>query len=102
MQSLLQILVINTKAIAAKGDRKAFDLVEAECLLLNDDGTPVKVGGLRIPEVLKPVAKPGIFLGTFALEVSWKDRSIGAVLSGLREVRKTEKGFVPVDLPKAV
>lgn len=96
MQSLLQILVINTKTIPAKGDRKAFDLVEAECLLLNDDGTPAKVGGLRIPDALKPKAKPGIFIGSFGLEVSWKDRSIGALLSDLQEVKLTDKGPVPV------
>lgn len=100
MQSLLQILVVNdAREITVRATGNKFTVQDAECMLLSDEGKPVKVGVLRIPELLRPQVKVGVFLGTFGLDASYKDRQIEAVLTGLQEVRMTDKGPVPVPAP---
>ena len=100
MQSLLQIIKVNDeRTIPARGDRGAFQVQDAECILLDEDGSPQKVGVLRVPGPLKPMVKVGTFLGTFGLEPSYKDRTIQAVLTGLTEVRKSGNGYVAAATP---
>lgn len=99
MQSLLQIIVLNPARLVPPKERlkpgqAQFEVQDAECLLLNDDGTPKQVGVLDIRQELRGVARVGVFMGSFAMEVGWKDRKIGAVLTGLQEVELTPKGPV--------
>jgi len=93
---LLQILVVNAARMVPPRAKPSeqFEVQDAECCLCNPDGTPLKVGVLRLSEELRKVAQPGFFLGDFSLDVHWKDRQIGAVLTSLRPVNKTPNGFV--------
>lgn len=89
MQSILQIIKVNEKRSGAK-DGRPWEMQDAECILLNDDGSPSSVGVLMLPKVLRGDCKPGVYLGSFALQASLRDRRIEAVLVGLQpyEVRK--------------
>lgn len=87
MQAILQILKLNEarKGVGRESGRE-YEIQDAECIILNDDGTPAEVGVLVIPKELMGKVQPGIFTGSFALRASRaKDggRKIGAVLTGL-------------------
>lgn len=101
MQSLLNIIVVNEPRMVPprpKPGQSQFQVQDAECIVCDDMGKPVKVGVLRIAEDLRAKCKPGYFIGSFALGVSWKDRTIEAILTDLQEVTMTPKGPVPVAL----
>lgn len=84
MQALIQIIKVNEKRSGTK-DGRAWELQDAECLLLSDDGSPMHVGVLSLPKNLRGDAapKPGIYTGAFSLQASLRDRRIEAVLTGL-------------------
>lgn len=89
MQSILEILVINTKSGTSKKSGQAYSIPEAQCVLRNDDGSVSAVGVLVIPKHLEEVAKPGIFTGVFALEAASYGENQGRIvakLSGLTAV----------------
>lgn len=89
MQTILQILVINTKEGNAKKTGNPYKISEAHCVLRNDDGTPGAVGVLTIPKELEATAKPGTFTATFSLEAPTYGENQGkvvAMLKGLTEV----------------
>lgn len=69
---------------------RAYQVQEAECILINQDGTPEAVGVLRLDEKMRGAAAPalGTYTATFALKPSPKDRKIGAVLTGLTPVNR--------------
>lgn len=84
MQALIQILVVNDlkSGTSAKTGNK-YEIQDAECVLLNDDGTPSQIGVLSIPKALRGAVKPGIYTGSFALRPDLQTRRIEAVLTGL-------------------
>lgn len=89
MQSILEILVINTKSGTSKKNGQAYSIPEAQCVLRNDDGSAAQVGVLVIPKALEAVAKPGVFTGTFALQAATFGENQGriqAVLTGLTPI----------------
>jgi len=101
MQSLLQIIVVNpVREITMRATGNKFTVQDAECMLLDDGGKPVKVGVLRIPEPLRKDVRPGVFIGTFGLDAGYKDRQIEAILTGLQEVELTPKGPVAKSIPQ--
>lgn len=81
MQSIIQILKVNEARTGTK-DGRQWEMQDAECILLNDDGTPAQVGVLMLPKDLRGKAQPGTYLGTFALRTD-RERRITAVLTGL-------------------
>lgn len=86
MQSILQILLVHPRE-QKTFEGRTYSSQSAECVILNDDGTVAEVGVLPIPESLEPVAKPGHFIGAFALRASKRrdgGRRIEAVLTGLQ------------------
>lgn len=85
MQSLLNILKINElrKGVSQKTGRP-YEMQDAECLLLKDDGSVDQVGVLQIPRDLLGSVQPGIFIGSFALRPDMASRRIQAVLTGLQ------------------
>lgn len=87
MQALIQIIKVNDKRTGTK-DGRAWELQDAECLLLNDDGSPAQVGVLQLPKGMRGDAapKPGTYTGSFSLQSSLRDRRIEAVLTGLTAV----------------
>lgn len=70
MQSILEILVVNTKSGIAKKSGQPYSIPEAQCVLRNGDGTVGAVGVLSVPKSLEDIAKPGLYTGSFALEAS--------------------------------
>jgi hypothetical protein len=91
MQSILQILKVNTlrNGISAKTN-KPWEMQDAECILINQDGTPASVGVLQLPKSLMGANAPvaGVYTATFALVSGMTDRKINAVLTNLVLVPK--------------
>lgn len=82
MQSILRILKVN-EARSGNKDGRAWEMQDAECLLLKDDGEIDQVGVLMLPKELRNNVKPGDYLGTFSLRPNMASRRIEAVLVGL-------------------
>jgi hypothetical protein len=84
MQSIIQILKLNDpKTGTSKKTGNPYDMQDAECLLLKDDGSIDQVGVLQVPKQLRETVKPGTFTATFALNANFASRRIEAVLTGL-------------------
>lgn len=97
MQSILQIFKVNEARSGEKDGRK-WSIQECECALLDTDGVVQEVGVLSLPRELVGNTKPGIYMGAFALKAGYKDRKIGAVLTGLQPY--AVKGTPPAPAPK--
>jgi len=82
MQSIVQIVKVNELRRGEKNGR-AWELQDAECILLDELGAATQVGVLMIPRELRGSAVPGLFAGTFALKPDFASRRIEAVLTGL-------------------
>lgn len=82
MQAIIQIIKVNEEKSGVK-DGRPWQIQDAECILLNDDGTPQQVGVLSFPKDLRGKVQPGTFTGTFALRADLRSRRIEAVLTGL-------------------
>jgi hypothetical protein len=85
MQSIIQILKVNElKSGTSKKTGNPYELQDAECLLLTQDGQVDQVGVLQVPKELREVAtKLGTFTATFALHANFASRRIEARLTGL-------------------
>ena len=85
MQSILQILKVNELRTGNnKTTGKPYEMQDAECLILNDDGSVDQVGVLQVPKDLRGKVTPGTYLGSFALRPDMASRRINAVLTGLQ------------------
>lgn len=85
MQSILQILKVNDLRTGNK-DGRPWEMQDAECILLADDGQPSQVGVLPIPKDLRGKVAPGLYLGSFGLRPNLQTRKIEAQLTGLQPV----------------
>lgn len=84
MQSIIQILKLNEpKTGTSKKTGNPYDMQDAECLLLNADGSVDQVGVLQVPKALRDVVAVGKFTASFALHSNFASRRIEAVLTGL-------------------
>lgn len=83
MQSILEILVINTKTGKSKKTGNDYSIPEAQCVLRNDDQSVAAVGVLVIPKHLEEQAKPGLFTGSFALEAATFGENQGRIVAKL-------------------
>ncbi len=87
--SLLQIIKVNeVRKGVSRESGKPWEMQDAECILLNDDGSPSQVGVLMIPKVIreKGEVKVGRYVGSFALQPNLSTRRIEAVLTALNPV----------------
>ena len=101
MNSILQILKVNeARKGVGKESGKAWEMQDAECIILNDAGEPEAVGVLLFPKALMGTVQPGTFLGSFSLRAGLRDRRIEAELVGLKPLRREGPGFVGADTPK--
>lgn len=89
IQSLVNIIKVNELRTGVK-DGRAWSMQDAECLLLNDDGSPASVGVLSLPQNLRGenAPKTGVYTASFALRAGLRDRRIEAVLVGLTDATK--------------
>lgn len=92
--SLLQILVVNAAREIPSTSGKPFTVQDAECVMVNDKGHPLKVGVLRINRDLQGLVKPGVFLASFELEPHYKTRILEAQVSSLQPMKFTDRGLV--------
>lgn len=89
MQSILQILKVN-EARAGSKEGRAWQMQDAECLLLKETGEVDQVGVLMLPKDLQsapgqpPKVVPGVYLGAFVLRPNMASRRIEAQLTGLQ------------------
>lgn len=86
MHSILQILKLNEPRSGTK-DGRAWEMQDAECVILNEQGQPDQVGVLMVPKDLRGKVAPGVYLGSFALRANTSregGRRIEAVLTGLQ------------------
>ncbi|MCE4555012.1 hypothetical protein [Pelomonas cellulosilytica] len=84
MQSIVQILKVNeVKKGTSKKTGNPYEMQDAECILLNDDGTVGQVGALDIPKSLMGKVETGTFTASFAMQANWQSRRLEAVLTGL-------------------
>ena len=89
MQAIIQIIKV-TK------DGRAWSMQDAECILLNDDGTPNQVGVLQIPKELREKGVAiGTYTGSFALKSDLRTRRIEAVLTGLAPYATKRQAAAP-------
>lgn len=85
MTSILQIFKLNEPRKGEKNGR-AWEMQDAECAVLTDDGKVDQVAVLVIPKDLMGKVSPGVFLGRFALKADTSregQRRLQAVLVGL-------------------
>lgn len=64
---------------------RSYEIQEAECVMLNDDGSVEGVAVLRLGESMRgdKAPKPGFFTAAFSLRANPKDRRLEASLAGL-------------------
>lgn len=87
MQAVIQILKVNElKSGVSKKTGNPYELQDAECVLLDDNGQPSQIGVLGIPKDLRGKVTPGVYTGSFALRPDLTTRRIEAVLTGLNQV----------------
>jgi len=92
LTSIIKIIKVNEKRTGSK-DGRAWEMQDAECILLDENGEEQQVGVLPLPKHLRGDTAPGrgVYLGSFALQAGLRDRRIEAVLTGLQ----------PYGVPKA-
>ena len=87
LTSLIQILKLNElREGKSKSTGNDYKMQDAECLLLNDDGSVNEVGVLMVPKEMLGKVQVGVHSATFALRASKArdaGRRIEAVLTGL-------------------
>ena len=85
LTSIIKIIKVNELRKGNK-DGREWQMQDAECILLDENGEEQQVGVLQLPKHLRGDAAParGIYLGSFALQAGLRDRRIEAVLMGLQ------------------
>lgn len=85
--SKLQILVVG-EIQNKKWEGREYQVQEAECILLNDDGSPQAVAVLRLDDSMRgdKAPKTGIYSATFSLRPNPKDRRLEARLTGITPI----------------
>jgi hypothetical protein len=87
MQSIVEILVINTKeGVSKKAPFAPYKISEAHCVLRNDDGTAGAVGVLTIPRALEETAKVGLYTAGFSLEAKTFGEDAGKIVAQLKSL----------------
>jgi hypothetical protein len=101
MSQFVQILVVNpVREGVGKASGREYKMQDCECVLLSDAGEVVEVGVLMLGKDQVGNTLPGTYAATFSLRADKsKDggRRIGAVLTGLRPVKKSGTGFVSAE-----
>lgn len=87
MQSIIQVLKVNDlKSGISRKTGNPYEIQDAECILLKDDGSVDQVGVLQVPKSLRDKVHPGVFTGSFALRSNMQSRQIEAVLTDITPV----------------
>ncbi|HZY18626.1 MAG TPA: cellulose synthase [Ramlibacter sp.] len=90
MQTVLEILLVNSKDGTSKKTGQAFSIKEAHCVLRDTAGKAGAVGVLTVPKALEAVAKPGLYTASFTLDAPTYGPDQGKVVATLA-------GLVPIE-----
>lgn len=83
MQKTIEILEVNPAKTGIGKSGKPYSITECECIVSDADGGR-KVGVLTLGQKIDAsTIKPGLYVGTFDVSVSYKDRKIGAEIVAL-------------------
>jgi hypothetical protein len=103
LTSLVQVIKVNELRTGSK-DGRAWEMQDAECILLDDEGQPAQVGVLMLPKAMRGEHAPkrGVYVGAFSLMAGMRDRRIEAQLVNLTpyELRKPSGAAVSSPLVK--
>jgi hypothetical protein len=98
--SYIQVIKVNdVRRGTSKKSGNPYEMQDAECLLLDESGTPSQVGVLMIPKDLMGKVQPGQYAASFSLTVDM-ERRVTARVTELRPV-KIENGKVTALAPLA-
>jgi len=97
--AILQIIKVNEARTGSK-DGRAWEMQDAECILLDDQGQPSQVGVLSIPKDLRGKVTAGIYTGSFTLKPDLRTRKIEAVLVSLNPYTISRQRGVSQEAPK--
>ena len=103
MQKTIEILEVNPAKTGIGKTGKPYSITECECIVSDSDGGR-KVGVLTLGQKIDAsTIKPGLYVGTFDVSVSYKDRKIGAEIVALAPVvvSKAPAGGLPAQVQKA-
>jgi hypothetical protein len=84
MQTVLEILLVNTTTGNAKKTGQPYSISEAHCVLRDETGKAGAVGVLTIPKGLEASAVPGIYTAHFAMEAPTFGENQGKVIAVLK------------------
>ena len=99
--SIVKIIKVNELRKGTK-DGREWQMQDAECILLDENGEEQQVGVLMLPRDLRGEKAPsrGIYLGAFTLQAGMRDRRIEAVLTGLTPYAVPRPAAAPVSPAK--
>ena len=84
--SVVQILKVNDPRSGIGKNNKAWQMQEAECILLDADGQVSQVGVLDVPKDMIGNLTPGNYTATFTLAAHYQTRKIESRLTGLTRI----------------
>jgi hypothetical protein len=103
MQTILEILLVNTKTGTARKTGQPYSISEAHCVLRDETGKAGAVGVLTVPKDLEAMAVPGVYTASFALEAPTYGENQGKVVAALRglvPIKMTSRGPAAADPAK--
>jgi hypothetical protein len=86
MQTILEILLVNTKTGNSKKTGQPFSISEAHCVLRDESGKAGAVGVLTVPKGMEARAVPGIYTASFAIEAPTYGDNQGKVIAVLKDL----------------
>jgi hypothetical protein len=93
MNSILEILVINTKEGKSKKPPYAdYKISEAHCVLRDENGAAGAVGVLTIPRELEASARVGVFTAGFTLDARTYGEDAGKIVASLKSLTPVPPG----------
>ena len=95
MNATSKIQILKVGQVQDKSyEGRSYQIQEAECVMLNDDGSVEGVAVLRLGEKMRGenAPKPGFFTAAFTLRANPKDRRLEASLAGLTPFEVARKG----------
>lgn len=91
MQSILEILKVDTNSGIAKKSGQPYSITEAHCILREADGSVGAVGLLVVPKLLVPKAVPGLYTASFGLVTGRMGEDQGRIVARLADLTPIDR-----------
>ncbi len=90
--SYLQVVKVeNEKGVSAR-TKKPYDFVVAQCVLLDENGTPTQAGRMMVPDAFRALVKHDVYQAGFALTVASMGARKGEVVPRLMSLTSLTSG----------